>query len=44
MNSWEKINEARLPDKKAFHSELNLECITDKDYVHAQKMFKELKL
>ena len=44
MNSWEKINEVTLPDKKALHSELNLEYITNKDYVHAQKMFKELKL
>ena len=26
------------------NSELNLEYITDKGYVHAQKVFKELKL
>ena len=30
--------------KKAFYSELYLEDITDKDYTHAQKVFKELKL
>ena len=29
--------------KKSFYSELNLEDITDKDYAHAQKVFKELK-
>ena len=44
MDSWERFNETPLPDKKAFYSELYLEDITDKDYTHAQKVFKELKL
>ena len=44
MNSWERFNETSLLDKKAFYSKLNLEDITDKDYAHAQKVFKELKL
>ena len=44
MDSWERFNETSLPDKKAFYSELNLEEITYKDYPHAQKVFKELKL
>ena len=35
MDSWERFYEISLPDKKAFHSELNLEDITDKDYEHA---------
>ena len=43
MDSWERFGET-LPDKKVFYSELNLEYITDKDYAHAQKMFKESKL
>ena len=30
--------------KKTFYSELNLEDITDKDYVHAQKVFAEFKI
>ena len=37
MDSWERFNET-LPDKKAFYSELNLEDITEKDYVHDQKV------
>ena len=41
---WKRFDEASLPDKKAFYSELYLEDITDKDYTHAQKVFKELKL
>ena len=44
MGSWERFNETSLPYKKVIYSELNLEDITDKDYVHAQKVFKELKL
>ena len=44
MDSWERFDETSLPDKKAFYSELSLEDITDKDYAHARKVFKELKL
>ena len=41
MDSWEKFNETSLPAKKDFYSELTLEDISDKDYEHAQKVFKE---
>ena len=44
MDSWEKFNETSLPDKNTFYSELYLEHITDKDYTHDIKVFKELKL
>ena len=44
MDNWERFDEASLPDKEAFYSELYLEDIADKDYTHAQKVFKELKL
>ena len=44
MDSWERFNETSLPDEKAFYSELSLEDITNKDYAHAQNVFKELKL
>ena len=40
MDSWERFTETSLPDKKAFYSKLNLEDITDKDYEHAQKVWK----
>ena len=39
MDTWERFNETSLPDKKSFYSKLNLEDITDKDYVHAQKIW-----
>ena len=44
IDSWERYNETLLPDKKAFYSELNFEDITAEDYLHAQKVFKKLKI
>ena len=44
MDSWEKFNATTLPNKKAFYSKLYLQDITDEDYIHAQKVFQELKL
>ena len=41
MDSWERFNETLLPPKKAFYSELNLEDISNKDYLHAQKVWKK---
>ena len=41
MDSWERINETSLPPKQDFYSELILEDISDKDYLHAQKVFNE---
>ena len=39
MDSWEKFDETVLPPKKAFYSNLDLEDISDEDYVHAQKVW-----
>ena len=41
MDSWERFNEKSLPPKKDFYSKSILEDISDKDYLHAQKMFEE---
>ena len=41
MDSWERFNETSSPPKKDFYSELTFEDISDKDYKHAQKVFKE---
>ena len=41
MDSWERFNETSLPPKKDFYSELILQDISDKDYLHAQKSFNE---
>ena len=39
MDSWEKFDETVLPPKKAFYSNLNLQNISDEDYVHVQKIW-----
>ena len=42
MDSWERFYETSLPDKEAFYGSLNLEDITDVDYRHAKRVFKNL--
>ena len=44
VDSCEKFDETVLPPKKAFCSSLNLENISDKDYVHAQKVWDAFKI
>ena len=44
VDSCEKFDETVLPPKKAFCSNLNLENISDKDYVHAQKVWDVFKI
>ena len=42
MDTWERFDEASLPDKEGFYSSLNMEDITDVDYRHAKRVFKNL--
>ena len=42
MDSWERFDETSLPVKEAFYSSLNMEDITDVDYRHAKKVFKNI--
>ena len=47
MNTWiarKYLMKHNYQLKKYFYSKLNLEDITDKDYAHGQKVFKELEL
>ena len=37
MDSWQRFDETSLADKEAFYSNLNMEDITDIDYIHAKK-------
>ena len=39
IDSWEKFDETPLPPKKAFHSNLNLEDISNEGYAHAQNIW-----
>ena len=43
-NSWERVNDKLLLNKKDFYSNLNMEDINDIDYGHANKVFKGFKL
>ena len=44
MDSPEKLNETRLPPKSAFYSKLSNSNITDEDYNHAQKVWKDFNM
>ena len=41
MDSLQKLDETQLPPKEAFYSTLSGEGISDEDYEHAQKVWKE---
>ena len=44
MNNWEEFIEISLPEKKDFYIHLNMEGISDADYVHAKKVCKNFKI
>ena len=39
IDSWKKINETSLPEKEKFYSYLNMEDITNADYIRMQKEY-----
>ena len=41
MDSWDKFSENKLPDKDKFYSKLNMDGVSDKDYEHACKVWRE---
>ena len=43
MDSWEKFDETVLPPKKDFYN-LNVEDISDEDYVHTKKIWDVFKM
>ena len=44
MDSWGRFDEILLPNKEDFYSSLNMEGVTNVDYRHAKKVFKEFKM
>ena len=44
MEDWEKFNETTLPGKEEFYSNLNMEDITDTDYMQAKRVCKEFEI
>ena len=41
MSSWGKFNEGRPPSKDTFYSKLNMAGVSDKEYEHACKVWRE---
>ena len=44
MDDCEKFNETSLPEKEEFYGNLNLEDITDADYMHAKRVCKDYEI
>ena len=42
MESWGRFDKTSLPNREDFYSSLCMEGITDVDYRHAKKVFKNL--
>ena len=43
-DTWERFSEISLPSKEDFYSNLNMEDISNIDYIHANNVFKVFKL
>ena len=41
INSWDRFEKTQLPPISAFYSNLNMSSISEKDYQHAQRVWKE---
>ena len=44
MDRYEKFDETSIPPKEAFHSKLNLDNMTDKDYSQFKKVWEVFKI
>ena len=44
MDDWSKFNETKLPPIEKFYSKLNLSGISEIDYDHAQRVWKEFNM
>ena len=41
INSWDQFKETQLPPISAFHCNLNMSSISEEDYQHAERVWKE---
>ena len=44
MDDWEKFYETTLPEKEKFYSNLNMDDITDADYMHAKRVCTDFEI
>ena len=43
-NEWERFKEIALPKKEKLYNRLNIEDITEVDYVHAKRVYKDFEI
>ena len=44
MDDWEKFNQPTLPEKEKFYSNLNMEGITEADYMPIKRVCKDFEI
>ena len=44
INSWDRFEETQLPPISAIYSNLNMSSISEEDYQHAQRFWKEFRI
>ena len=44
MDDWEKFNKTTLHEKEELHSNLNMEDITDENYMHGKSVCKDFEI
>ena len=44
MDDWGKFNEATLPEKEEFYSNLNMKEIPEVDYMHRKRVCKDFEI
>ena len=44
MDDWERFNETTLYEKEKFYNNLNMEGITDEDYIHGKRVCKDFEI
>ena len=44
VHNWEKFNETSLPENKDFYGHLSIEDITDADFAHAKRVYKDFEI
>ena len=43
FDEWEKINQTSLPEKEEFYSSLNMEDITDANYMYEKRVCQDFE-
>ena len=44
MDEWKKFNEAKFAEKEQFCRKLNVEIITDADFIYAKRVCKDFEI